>query len=1159
MEEVSNSKSKSKSESVMMEVYRRDRRKLLEFIISSSNLIKQVCTPSGPTHTLSDINLDTLSAGYVLSCIHSGGVLDVSEATKTYYNELAYPTMIHAPSGSTYFMHSSSNTSGSPPKRQPPPTRVTKGTSVAQQSSTLTDYNDTSKNVNGNAKSSKSVKDPGAPVLGLPHLQTEAMDICIRQKLIRCTSRTLNGQVDALQIVLGLLNSISRTDFQNEKTYIYWKNKQANILEELCCPDRLTAEYATIKHSVGMIRNAREWDTMSPSERAEILISVRDTASRAHQKPGSGYHFKVRLYEKLLSSIFDILDEEQILLEADGILKLIKFTWSTLGVTQIIHDALYSWVLFKQKPSKFKRLLTFAMTTAVLELNKHGQLCKSDHSIKNASRRLKVYVKGSAQNAYTRVLDCLDLKSSLDATNSLALLAKAVNSIAETELTVFCPVLHNWCAKAGMISATLLHQLFGEKLTPFLQGVSSLSQDAREVLAAAHKQPIPTIGALDLVFVEEIGEVSGPLILDWVISQHEYILDWIGRAFELEEWEPLSSQQKHAVSVVEVFRMIEETIDQFFGLKLPVNITHLQALLSVVIHSLDAYLTKMVTQLVENIHLYPPTPSLTRYEESLAPVSKKKANEVKILDENTTDCLRKLTISKLCIRLNTLQYLKNQISELEDGMRKSWGLVQPSIKRKWLSNFNLILLVYIAAEECVLLLLKRDLSLSMYSTVNIVEEASEVLERTMSMSEESVDELFATTFDGIRNNVAYAVTKISNFIGTLVSEDGSFVGGEAVSEDGGFGSVRRVMQWRAEHELVVWAAVGLAVVSRVQSIGVGGLFSGEWWKANWRQRRVVRDAEEGEDGLVAHWYSCGGGSGGCYGGWKKKKKKGSGTKAVFWDLREGFLFRLYRGGVEKSRMDAVLPNVDSVLNQICRSIDEVIRDSVVLSIFHTLVEGYIWVLLDGGPSRAFSDMDITLMEEDLGSLKKVAIATMDNGKCNGGIGVDGVNIGVSGGNQHEARRRDFFVADGEGLPRSTVERESKFAHQILSLFCLQTSTIIQMLMAASENIATTPQLHIDGHRSLDDVDTYIRVLCHKKDREASKFLKKHYQLPPSSGDPCFVHNVLWKVYYEENPTNELFSSSAIISDLLKRSASFRFPESGQSSFKSLKKKFQDAW
>jgi hypothetical protein len=32
-------------------------------------------------------------------------------------------------------------------------------------------------------------------------------------------------------------------------------------------------------------------------------------------------------------------------------------------------------------------------------------------------------------------------------------------------------------------------------------------------------------------------------------------------------------------------------------------------------------------------------------------------------------------------------------------------------------------------------------------------------------------------------------------------------------------------------------------------------------------------------------------------------------------------------------------------------------------------EGYVWVLLNGGPSRAFSTSDITIMEDDLNVLK----------------------------------------------------------------------------------------------------------------------------------------------------------------------------------------------
>lgn len=898
---------------------------------------------------------------------------------------------------------------------------------------------------------------------------SEAMDLCIRQRLMRCCSRTQSAQIDVVQIVLGLINSISRSSFQHEKSYIHWRNRQANILEEFCCAGNLTAEGTNIKYSIDKVRNAREGDIMSPSERAEILVSIRNFALKLSKKSEIGekschlascQHLKIHLYEKLLSSVFDILEEGQLLAEADEILKLIKFTWPALGITQIIHDALWGWVLFKQyvqtdvemlleytaiqvrrvladgslyetveglictiewkgnvfqlnlvpaillsmriwcdrvlqdyhrcfsqKPSKFKRILTFATSAGVLDLNELGEIIICDSSTKNTSRRLKHYIECSVHAACTQVMESLDLKSNSEGMHPLALLANDLKLIAETEFTVFCPVLHKWCPGAGIISASLLHRLFGERLRPFLQGISSLSQDVKVVLSSArlldHKlSQLYSFGSEESSLHDplrvdldhyQIGEVSGPLILDWVMSQHTYILDWIGRAFDLEEWEPLSSQQKQAVSVVEVFRMIEETADQFFGLNLPVNITHLQALLSVVIHSLDAYLIKIIDQLVEKNLLYPSTPSLTRYEETLVAISRKKAFEPRILDEKSGATLNQLTLPKLCIRLNTLQYIRNHISSLEDGMRKSWGKIRPSVKRSW---FNIV-----------------------------DKETPEMLERTMSMNDESIDELFATTFDGIRSTVTDAINKIIDFIG---------------------------------------------------------------------------------------------------------------TKVVFWDLREQFLFCLYRGGVGKTRMEAVLPNVDAVLDNICGLVDEVVRDPLVLSIFRASLEGYLWVLLDGGPSRAFSDSDISLMEDDLNILK------------------------------------DFFVADGEGLPRSLVEREAKLGHQVISFFSLQTSTIIQMLMSASERISAGLESRTHCNHSLDDANTLIRILCHKKDREASRFLKRHYHLPPSSD-------------YEDNPSNEstsspsLGSGSAIISDLFKRSASFRFPEAGHSSFKSLKKKFQDAW
>jgi len=58
---------------------------------------------------------------------------------------------------------------------------------------------------------------------------------------------------------------------------------------------------------------------------------------------------------------------------------------------------------------------------------------------------------------------------------------------------------------------------------------------------------------------------------------------------------------------------------------------------------------------VEKNLLYPSTPSLTRYEETLVAISRKKAFEPRILDEKSGAALNQFTIPKLCIRLNTLQ------------------------------------------------------------------------------------------------------------------------------------------------------------------------------------------------------------------------------------------------------------------------------------------------------------------------------------------------------------------------------------------------------------------------------------------------------------------------------------------------------------------------
>ncbi|XP_010434591.1 PREDICTED: uncharacterized protein LOC104718523 isoform X1 [Camelina sativa] len=1122
----------------LLQRYRNDRRKLLEFLMSSG-LVTELRSPSGSSASSLSPDLDSLSADYVLDCVKSGGVVDVSKGTKKYNFESSYPVTIHSESRDSFFLVSSPDIAGSPPRRMPPPpVNMEKSSNIGPDMSCHIDSSNTPssrdsyifKEETPDIKPLKPIKiiPLGLPPLrtGLsdddlreaayelmiasmllssveayptqrrkiekssrllsslkrkdkPHLQprisnthsevinmirvqmqiSSKMDTCIRRNLVQLATLRTGEQIDLPQLALGLLVGIFKSDFPNEKLYMKWKTRQANLLEEVLCfsPSLEKNERATMRKCLATIRESKEWDVVvSASLRIEVLSSIRQVASKLSSLPGrcgieeetyywtAIYHLNIRLYERLLFGVFDTLDEGQVIEDASSMLFHMKSIWSTLGITENLHNAIYGWVLFQQfvctgepsllgsaiqelhkvtyaesgnpkenlylshlvcsrqtsgtdihlglmkaiftsvsawcddklqdyhlhfgkKPRDFGMLVSLASTVGLPPSDStRTELIKLDTLSDDVSDKIQSYVQNSIKGACARAAHFAYVKSHGERTHALALLANELSVIAKAEINEFVPLFSKWLPECMMISAMLLHRFFGERLTPFLEGVSSLSGDVRKVVPAAHmlqeeltqlynchsrsKLRKPYLHKLKNY---EIEKVIRPVMLDWLISQHDHILQWTRRAFEIEEWEPLSVQQRHAASIVEIFRIIEETVSQLFGLHLPVDITHLQALLSLIYHSLDTYLQRIFDQLVDKKFLYPSAPPLTRFTDNVMPVMKRKSLEFSEPDNKIVKILDELTIPKLCIILNTLCYIQKQISATEDGIRKSLTLVGASLDKS-----------------------------------SKIETTEAEVENSLTHSE-AVDELFATTYDSLRDTNANCITKTRDLIG---------------------------------------------------------------------------------------------------------------ARAIFWDLRDMFLVQLYNGTVEDARLERILPHVDSVLDNVCGLSYEDSRDMVVLSICRSALEAFVRVLLDGGPTRAFSDSDITLMEEDLSILK------------------------------------EFFIADGEGLPRSLVEQEAKQAKEILDLYSLESDMLIQMLMTASEliNMGVSSE-----QRRLEDAQTIVRVLCHKKDRNASKFLKRQYELPMSSE--------------YEDVTSNLPALSEIV-----RSTSTRWSTTSQNSFSSIKKKIQEA-
>ncbi|PWA83832.1 Mammalian uncoordinated homology 13, domain 2 [Artemisia annua] len=108
---------------------------------------------------------------------------------------------------------------------------------------------------------------------------SEVMDECIRQTLMKFSIRKPHVQVDIPQIAIELLSGIQQNDFLIERSYTQWRKCQANVLEELFSSVNYP-EMQELGILLDKIRNPEEWNIiMTPAERAEVLLAIRQVAS----------------------------------------------------------------------------------------------------------------------------------------------------------------------------------------------------------------------------------------------------------------------------------------------------------------------------------------------------------------------------------------------------------------------------------------------------------------------------------------------------------------------------------------------------------------------------------------------------------------------------------------------------------------------------------------------------------------------------------------------------------------------------------------------------------------------------------------------------------------------------------------------------------------
>ncbi|KAL8192241.1 hypothetical protein R6Q57_027908 [Mikania cordata] len=1084
----------------LLQRYRRDRRILLNYLLSGS-LIKKVVMPPGAV-SLDDVDLDQVSVDFVLNSVKKGDMLELSEAIRDYHDSTGFPHMNSGSEGE-FFLATNPESSGSPPRRAPPavpfvvpspimtdltsslpfdateeeePAMLSKSQSInSGQDRNLTvddidDFEDEDdlEELTSRRYSRRSLNDAADLVVGLPSFATgvndddlreiayeillaaagasgglivpskekkkekksrllkklgrskseqvttqsqqstgltglletmrvqmeisEAMDIRTRQGLLNAMAGKVGKRMDALLIPLELLSCVSRTEFSDKKAFIRWQKRQLNMLEEGLVNHPVVGFGESGRKASEMrvlLARIEESESFAPSvgelQRIECLRSLREIAIPLAERPArgdltgevchwaDGYHLNVRIYEKLLLSIFDVLDEGKLTEEVEEILELLKSTWRILGITETIHHTCYAWVLFRQFVMTREHAL---LRLAIEQLNKvplkeergpqermhlKSLYCKVENeegsqelsflqsflipiqkwadkqladyhlhfsealammenvvSISMIARRLlqeepgsamqhvtdgdkiESYVSASIKSAFLRTLQDVETMSNATDEHPLALLGEETKKLLKKDATVFIPVLSQWHSQAVVVSASLLHKLYGSKLKPFLNSVEQLTEDVVLVFPAADSfeeyvtDLIMSSGGQSEVYLKKLSPykietLSGTLVLRWVNSQLSRILGWVERAIQQERWEPVSMQQRHGSSIVEVYRIVEETIDQFFALKIPMRSGEMNSLFRGIDNAFQVYAKHVVDNLASKEDIIPPVPVLTRYrrESGIKAFVKKELNDPRLPDMRKSRDINVLTTPTLCVQLNTLYYGISHLNKLEDSIWERWT-------RK--------------------------------------------TRHGKSNNENSKKE----SFDGSRKDINAAIDRICEF---------------------------------------------------------------------------------------------------------------TGTKIIFWDLRESFIENLYRPSVSESRLETLIEPLDVELNQLCDVIVEPLRDRIVTSLLQASLDGLVRVLLDGGPSRLFIPSDAKSLEEDLEVLK------------------------------------EFFISGGDGLPRGVVENQVARVRQVIKLQGYETRELIDDLKSANAS---------DRSKLGADTKTLLRILCHRCDSEASQFLKKQYKIPKSA-------------------------------------------------------------
>ncbi|GAB2292350.1 hypothetical protein Dimus_026596 [Dionaea muscipula] len=305
-----------------------------------------------------------------------------------------------------------------------------------------------------------------------------------------------------------------------------------------------------------------------------------------------------------------------------------------------------------------------------------------------ARDRVETYIRSSVRSDFAQRMEKISLikRSSNNQQTSipiLSILAQEVTEMATNEKETYSVILKRWHPLAAGVAVATLHRCYGKELKQFVSSISELTPDAVQVLITADKleKCLVQIAVEDSVDSDDGGKaiikemspyeaetMINTLVKSWMRTRLDILKEWVDRNLQQEIWNAQANKEHVAPSAVEVLRTVDETVEAFFLLPIPIQPDLVADLVTGFDRCLQHYITKAKSGCGTRNSYIPSMPALTRCSTGSKFFKKKEKSQMALRRKSqvgSSNVGDTFGIPQLCVRINTMQRMRSGIDYLE--------------------------------------------------------------------------------------------------------------------------------------------------------------------------------------------------------------------------------------------------------------------------------------------------------------------------------------------------------------------------------------------------------------------------------------------------------------------------------------------------------------